>query len=143
MYWETPNNWFSSLPCAGERALAWHVSSASSKTHWDPFSCESEQRKASGEPSVLQPATQLVPHTTAGKSWFLSRIKSDSLGEPECLAWAQGTSHGKGQTLPGCCQAGGLPGMFWLCFLWVRVLINRYMCISWFPPPPWANFNVF
>lgn len=68
IYWETANNWFSSLPCAGGRHLVWHASCVSRKMHWDPFSCESEQREALGELCALRLVTELAPHTAAGKS---------------------------------------------------------------------------
>lgn len=59
MYWETSNNWFSSLLRAGERELPRHASSTSSKIHWYPLPCESEQREAFGEQCVMQLVTEL------------------------------------------------------------------------------------
>lgn len=68
MYWEPPNNWFSSLPRAGEREMVWLTFSTSSKRHWDPYSCESEEDEASGELCVLCLTIELAPNTAAGKS---------------------------------------------------------------------------
>lgn len=48
--------------------MVWLTFSTSSKRHWDPYSCESEEDEASGELCVLCLTIELAPNMAAGKS---------------------------------------------------------------------------
>lgn len=128
MYWEPPNNWFSSLPRAGEREMVWLTFSTSSKRHWDPYSCESEEDEASGELCVLCLTIELAPNAAAGKSWLYAELNTTPWVSLNTWHGLKGLCVGRDNPLPGCCQARGLPRIFWHHFPWVYNLRNTCTC---------------